>query len=58
VRTPDARFEKLSGFQFEPRYVDSLPGYKGLRAPQFVIDQILKLSARVAGRSQPQEIAR
>jgi nicotinamidase-related amidase len=25
--------------------------------PQFVIDQILKLSARVAGRSEPQEIA-
>jgi haloalkane dehalogenase len=32
VRTLDVRFEKLSGFPFEPSYVDSLPGYEGLRA--------------------------
>ena len=32
VRTPDARFEKLPGYDYQPHYVDSLPGYDGLRA--------------------------
>ena len=30
-RTPDARFEGLSGFDFSPHYVEDLPGYEGLR---------------------------
>ena len=32
LRTPDARFEGLSGYAFPPCYVDDLPGYEGLRA--------------------------
>ena len=32
LRTPDSRFEGLSGYQYEPHYVDSLTGYEGLRA--------------------------
>lgn len=32
LRTPDTRFQELPGYQFEPHYVDSLPGYEGLRA--------------------------
>ena len=32
LRTPDARFHELAGYRHEPRYVDSLPGYQGLRA--------------------------
>lgn len=31
VRTPDASFEKLPGYDFEPRYIDELPGFPGLR---------------------------
>ncbi|MEL7033021.1 MAG: haloalkane dehalogenase [Pseudomonadota bacterium] len=31
VRTPDARFENLPGYDFSPNYVDDLPGYEGLR---------------------------
>ncbi|MEM6462566.1 MAG: haloalkane dehalogenase [Pseudomonadota bacterium] len=31
LRTPDERFENLHGFDFAPRYVDTLPGYEGLR---------------------------
>ena len=31
VRTPDDRFTGLPGFAFAPHYVDSLPGYEGLR---------------------------
>lgn len=31
LRTPDSRFEELSDYPFQPRYVDSLPGYEGLR---------------------------
>lgn len=31
VRTPDARFKNLPGYDFAPNYVDSLPGYEGLR---------------------------
>jgi haloalkane dehalogenase len=32
LRTPDVRFHGLPGYQYEPHYVDSLPGYEGLRA--------------------------
>ncbi|MEM6533542.1 MAG: haloalkane dehalogenase, partial [Myxococcota bacterium] len=31
LRTPDARFENLPGFDFEPHYVEGLAGYDGLR---------------------------
>lgn len=31
VRTPDDRFENLPGYDFEPNYIDDLPGYEGLR---------------------------
>ncbi len=31
LRTPDERFEGLPGYPFSPNYVDSLPGYEGLR---------------------------
>lgn len=31
LRTPDARFENLSGWPYAPRYIDDLPGYEGLR---------------------------
>jgi haloalkane dehalogenase len=31
LRTPDERFADLPGFPYEPNYVDSLPGYEGLR---------------------------
>ncbi len=31
LRTPQERFAELPGFPFEPRYVDDLPGYDGLR---------------------------
>jgi len=30
-RTPDERFENLPDFPFEPRYIDDLAGYEGLR---------------------------
>ena len=32
LRTPDNAFDELPGFDFEPHYVDQLPGYEGLRA--------------------------
>lgn len=32
LRTPDSRFEDLPDFPYQPRYVDFLPGYEGLRA--------------------------
>ena len=32
LRTPDERFEGLSGYAFAPNYVDDLSGYEGLRA--------------------------
>ena len=32
LRTPDIRFEKLPQYPYEPNYLDSLPGYEGLRA--------------------------
>lgn len=32
LRTPDERFEGLSGWDHPPSYVDDLPGYEGLRA--------------------------
>src|SRR5581483_3413668 len=31
LRTPDARFDDLPGFPWEPRYVDPLPGFGPLR---------------------------
>ena len=31
LRTPDDRFRDLSGFDFTPHYVDTLPGYESLR---------------------------
>lgn len=30
-RTPDERFSNLPGYDFEPHYIDTLPGYEGLR---------------------------
>jgi haloalkane dehalogenase len=32
LRTPEARFQSLPDYKYEPHYVDSLPGYEGLRA--------------------------
>ena len=32
LRTPDSRFQGLPGYRYEPHYVDTLPGYEGLRA--------------------------
>ena len=32
VRTPDTAFSHLPGFDYEPNYVDDLPGYEGMRA--------------------------
>lgn len=32
LRTPDVRFQGLPGYGYAPHYVDSLPGYEGLRA--------------------------
>jgi len=31
LRTPDERFANLPGYDFAPNYVDTLPGYQGLR---------------------------
>jgi pimeloyl-ACP methyl ester carboxylesterase len=31
-RTPDERFADLPGYDFAPHYIDTLPGYEGLRA--------------------------
>lgn len=31
LRTPDDRFENLTGWKYAPRYVEDLPGYEGLR---------------------------
>jgi len=31
LRTPDERFAKLAGWTFQPRYVEDLKGYEGLR---------------------------
>ena len=31
IRTPDERFDNLPGFAFEPKYLDDLQGYEGLR---------------------------
>ena len=31
VRTPEARFENLPGYDYAPNYIDDLPGYEGLR---------------------------
>jgi len=32
LRTPEARFQSLPAYEYEPHYVDSLSGYEGLRA--------------------------
>ncbi|MDG1826173.1 MAG: haloalkane dehalogenase [Henriciella sp.] len=45
VRTPDARFENLPGYDFTPNYVDDLPGYEGLRV--HFLDEGPKDAARV-----------
>ena len=31
LRTDDSRFEGLPGWPYQPRYIDDLPGYQGLR---------------------------
>lgn len=31
LRTDEQRFEKLPGYPFQPRYIDDLPGFQGLR---------------------------
>ena len=31
LRTPDERFENLPGYDFQPNYVDDLPGFDGIR---------------------------
>lgn len=31
IRTPEDRFAKLKNWPYQPRYVDNLPGYEGLR---------------------------
>ena len=31
VRTPDDRFQNLTGYDFAPHYIEDLPGYEGLR---------------------------
>jgi len=31
LRTPDARFENLPGYDFSPNYIEDLAGYEGLR---------------------------
>ena len=31
LRTPDDRFDNLPGWTYQPRYIDDLPGYEGLR---------------------------
>ena len=31
LRTDDSRFANLPGYAFEPRYIETLPGYEGLR---------------------------
>ncbi len=31
LRTPDKRFNNLSGWDYAPNYIDDLPGYEGLR---------------------------
>lgn len=31
LRTPEDRFENLPGWDFNPNYIDDLPGYEGLR---------------------------
>jgi len=32
LRTPEVRFQNLPDYAFAPNYIDSLPGYEGLRA--------------------------
>jgi haloalkane dehalogenase len=43
-RTPDERFAGLPGYSFTPNYIDTLPGYEGLRV--HYIDEGPKLAAR------------
>lgn len=43
-RTPDERFANLPGYAFAPHYVDTLPGYEGLRV--HYIDEGAKDAAR------------
>ncbi|MEM6252267.1 MAG: haloalkane dehalogenase [Cyanobacteria bacterium P01_D01_bin.156] len=31
LRTPDERFQNLPGFDFQPHYIENLPGYEGIR---------------------------
>ena len=32
LRTPNARFQGLPDYEYDPNYIESLPGYEGLRA--------------------------
>ena len=45
LRTPDERFNQISGFSPSPHYVECLPGFVGLRA--HYIDEGLKDSEQV-----------
>ncbi len=39
LRTPDERFLHLPDFPYAPRYVDSLPGFEGLRGHYIDVGQ-------------------
>ncbi len=44
-RTPDSQFENLPGYDYAPNYIDTLPGYEGLRV--HYIDEGPKSASRV-----------
>ena len=45
VRTPDERFSGLPDYDYQPNYVDDLPGYEGLRV--HYLDEGLKSADQV-----------